>query len=209
MRAMDRNITIIEKPDWVSWDAIHEVLNQAHKANRDKGIVMRKPSLPGSLIEKEIGKDGVMLIALDGTSIVGTAALLFRNCSTWFNKGPYGYMCFASVLPEYAGNGVYKRLCEEREKIAKNRGLKGLLFDTHHKNTRVIEINLRNGFKRVAAKNYGDHWNTIMFKRLDDKPYSKARCLLFYYYSALVACIITTIRVLFGPVRSFYQRAFS
>ncbi len=195
---MRSNIQIIEKPDWVSWDAIHDVLTQAHKANRDKGIVMRMPSLPGYRIENEVGKDGVMLVALDGTKIVGTAALLIRNCSTWYNKGQYGYLCFASVVPEYAGKGIYRMLCEKRERIAKEKGLNGLLFDTHHRNAHVIDINLRNGFKRVAAKNYGKHWNTVMFKKLDGKPLPKARCFFSYHCGAIVASIVGTKRTIFN-----------
>lgn len=30
-------IIIQEKPDWVEWDDIHDILYNAHKENRDKG----------------------------------------------------------------------------------------------------------------------------------------------------------------------------
>lgn len=177
---MNGDIHVIEKPDWVSWDDIHEVLVQAHALNRSKGINMRKPSLPGEEIKKEIGDDGVMLVAIDGDKVIGTAALVPKTCSTWFYKGQYGYLCYASVLPEYLGNGVYRMFCEEREKVARKKGFNALYIDTHHDNEHVIKINLKNGFKRVGVRVFSDHWNVVLFKWLDGCPYSDFRCDLMY-----------------------------
>ena len=50
---MDSSIQIIEKPDWVSWDEIHEVLWKAHENNRENGVFMSYPSLTGDEIKKE------------------------------------------------------------------------------------------------------------------------------------------------------------
>ncbi len=194
---MNSNIQIVEKPDWVSWDDIHDVLTQAHKSNREKGIIMRKPSLPGELIEREFGKDDVMLVALDGTIVIGTAALLVKECSTWYFKGQYGYLCFASVLPQYAGRGVYKNLCEERVRIAKEKGLKGLLFDTHHKNKHVININRKNGFKRVAVRNHQDHWNVVMFKWFDGCPHANSTCFIHFFFSVFRSFLYRLKRTIF------------
>lgn len=177
---MNRAIQIIEKPDWVSWDDIHCVLMKAHASNRAKGINMRKPSLPGEEIKKEIGDDGVMLVAIDGNKVVGTAALLTKTCSMWFHKGQYGHLCYASVLPDYHGEGVYSLLCKEREMIAREKGLNTLYFDTHHKNKQVIDINLNNGFKRVGVRVFADHWNVVLFKWLDGCPYSDFWCNVMY-----------------------------
>ena len=86
------DIQIIEKPDWVSWDDIHELLVEAHAVNRARGISMRKPSLPGEEIKKEIGSDGIMLVALDGVKLVGTAALLTKQKHSWFVTGDYSQL---------------------------------------------------------------------------------------------------------------------
>lgn len=196
---MSGGIVIMEKPEWVSWDEIHDVLTRAHKANHDQGIVMRKPTLLGEEIAKEIEKDkGTMLVAMDGKCVIGTAALLIRNSSTWYNNGEYGYLCFASVLPEYAGRGVYRALCKEREKIAKRKGLKGLLFDTHHKNRHVIKINERNGFKRVGAKLFENHWNVVLFKWTENRPFSGFSCSMRYYYGVLRMYLFKAKKVVFG-----------
>ena len=34
----------MEKPDWVSWETIHDVLWEAHAENRKNGVFMRYPS---------------------------------------------------------------------------------------------------------------------------------------------------------------------
>ena len=174
------DIQILEKPENLSWEIIQNVLNKAHQTNREKGIVMRKPSLPAEELAKEVGEDGVMLVAMDGSRVVGTAALLVKECSNWYSKGQYGYLCFASVLPEYAGKGIYKRLSEERDRIARSKGLNGLLFDTHHKNSRVIAINRKNGFKRVGVRIFDSHWNIVLFKWLNGSDHSSFEC--FYHY---------------------------
>ena len=183
---MNDEIIIIEKPEWITWREIQQVLSSAHGENRRKGINMRKPSLSDKEIAQEIEGKGVMLIAVIGKKVVGTAAILFRKCSKWYNQGEYGYLCFAAVLPEYAGLGVYRRLCEERERIARGKGLKGLLFDTHHKNKHVISINRRNGFRRVAMKSCGDHWNVVMFKWLVNRPPLKLVCAFHFVYSGII-----------------------
>ena len=59
---MDSGIQIMEKPDWVSWDEIHEVLWRAHEKNREKGIIMAYPSLSGEEIKNKIGNKGKILI---------------------------------------------------------------------------------------------------------------------------------------------------
>ena len=178
---MIENIQIIEKPDRVSWDEIHEVLAKAHESNRAHGINMRKPSLPGSEIKNEVGKDGIMLVAIHEDKIIGTAALLFKSKHTWYNSGSYGYMCFAGVLPEYRGTGTYRLLSEERERIARNKNLSGLYIDTHNRNTHLIDIALKNGFRKVDVKVCKDHWNIVLFKWLNGCPYSDFKCQIEFY----------------------------
>ena len=164
-------VQVVEKPEWVSWDEIHNVLYEAHAENRAKGIIMRKPTLPGEEIKKEIGEKGVMLVAMDGKEVVGTAALLEKEGKTWYNKGNYGYLCFDSILPAYCGRGIYKLLCEKREEIAREKGLDKLSFDTHLRNFHVIEINRSQGFLPVSIKVLPDHWNAIFFKWMNGCPF--------------------------------------
>ena len=76
---MEYSIQIIEKPDWVSWDEIHEVLWESHAENREKDIINSFPSLSGDELRKFVGDKGKMFVAMDGKKVVGTAAVLIIN----------------------------------------------------------------------------------------------------------------------------------
>lgn len=182
-------IEIVEKPDWVSWDELHSVLWKAHAQNREKGLNMAFPALPGEEIKKIIEGQGKMLVALCEGKVVGTAAIKVKKASLWCGRGEYAYCCFASVLPEYNGMGIYKQLCLIREKVAHDIGLNRMMFDTHEQNDRVLAVNRTNGYKFVDVSIWKDHYNVVMVKWLNGCPYSDSYCrcqfLLRKYYKKL------------------------
>lgn len=165
-------ISIIEKPDSISWDEIHECLWEAHAQNREQGVNMKFPSLPGSEIQKRIEQNrGKMFVALDGEKIVGVAGYQIKNGNVWYCKSHYLYMCFAGVRPEYNGTGIYKSLYKCRETVAEHLCVPLIVFDTHIQNKRIIAINRYNGFTKVGIKRYGNHYNVVMAKWLGKCPY--------------------------------------
>lgn len=173
---MDSEIIILEKPDWVSWDDIHELLWEAHTQNRKNGVIMKYPSLPGEEIKKRIEGKGLMLVAMKGKQLIGTSALIVKNMSLWCGKGEYAYFCFDSVAPEFQGKGVYKQLNQKRERMAKKLGMSRLLLDTNEGNGREINVVKKAGFKNVAIKRYDEHFNVVFVKWLEKCPYSNFRC---------------------------------
>lgn len=174
---MCESIQIIEKPDWISWDEIHNVLWNAHAENRKKGVVMRFPSLPGDEIRKFIEGRGKLFCAIADGKVVGTGAIVIKKVWLWFTKYPeeFCYLYFASVLPEYMGKGIYKQINVHREQVCREMGINRLLFDTHEKNTHIQNVLKKNGFKPVDYKFYLDHYNIVMIKWLDGCPYSEHR----------------------------------
>ena len=182
---MESSIQIIEKPDWVSWDDIKQCLFEAHSVNRAKGINMTHYQWPAEKIKESLGENGFMLVALNGGKLVGTAGIGEKFGKNWYASGRYAYECYASVLPEYAGKGIYKMLEIRREDKAKEEGYDVLIGDTHSKNTHRIEIALKNGFRLVrffrAASN--DHYSVVIAKWLDGCPYSKLYCDIQYRIS--------------------------
>lgn len=178
---MDKSIKILVKPDYVSWDDIHDVIWRSHEENRRKGVTMRYPSLPGSEIEKRMGEKGKMLVALaeDG-KLVGTAAMMPKKARLWFGVHVFAYCCFASILPEYNGKGIYKEMCHLQEEMAREAGLKMMMFDTHEKNSRNLDHSLKAGYRFVDVKFYLDHFNVVMVKWLDGCPYSSLRCAVSF-----------------------------
>jgi GNAT superfamily N-acetyltransferase len=128
-----------------------------------------------------------MLVAMDGDKLVGTAGIGEKYGKTWYANGRYAYECFASVLPEYAGKGIYKMLEIKRETKAKEDGYDVLIGDTHSKNSHRIEIALKNGFRlvhffRAASK---DHYNVVIAKWLNGCPYSSFYCRMKFHISKL------------------------
>ena len=193
---MESNIQIVEKPDWVSWEEIHEVLVKAHELNRVHGINMRMPSLPGAEIKKRVEDNrGKLFVALDGEKVVGTGAVVIKNKNMWCGAGDYAYLCFASVLPEYNGQGIYKQLYIYIEREARKMGLNRIMFDTHERNERMLEVNKGNGFVPVhyfqaASK---AHYNIHLVKWLDGCPYSKVHCWWQFHISKVRILISTKI----------------
>ena len=182
-------IQIEEKPEWVSWDEIHNVLWTAHSDNRDKGVVMRYPSLSGDEIRLKIEGNGKMLVAIEDNKVVGTAAIVKKAASFWCGKGNFAYICFASVLPEYNGKGIYKALDLKREELARSMGLYRMLGDTHENNTHRLTIAKKAGYRFVDYKLYGDHYNVVMVKWLEGCPYSSLRCSAYFF---LRKCYVKT-----------------
>lgn len=183
---MNSKIQIVKKPDWVSWDEIHLVLFKAHASNREHGINMRKPSLPGDQIASEIGNDGIMFVALDDQNVVGTLAIIKMTGKKWYCSGEYGYLCFGAVLPEYGGKGVYRSLYHDVEETAKQLGLSVLTRDTNEKNARMLKITKKEGYHFVDYKGCRDHYNIVRAKWLVSCPfptwYIRVRFLLSKLY---------------------------
>lgn len=173
---MNSNIQIVEKPDWVSWDDIHDVVWRAHAQNREKGIVMRYPSLQGEEIRQRIEGKGKMFVALDGTTLVGTAAYSVKNSSLWCGKGDYGYYCFAAILPSYRKMGIYPKLCEIREEEMVKQGIHRIMMDTHEGNKRELALARKQGFIPIDFVVRKDHNSVLMVKWLDGCPYSSLLC---------------------------------
>lgn len=186
---MDNTVQIVEKPEWVTWEAIKQCLYDAHAVNREKGINMSHYQWPVEKIRDYIGENGIVLVALDGQKLVGTASFAEKAGKAWFEKGQYAYMCFAGVLPEYNGKGVYHRLIEKRETIAKLKHYDVIAFDTHINNKKIQAIAQRNGYRyvyyfRAASK---DHYSVLMAKWLNGCPYSTIYCRIRYLFSVVVA----------------------
>ena len=142
---------------------------------------------PAEKIKESIGDNGVVLVALDGEKVVGTASVAERNGKLWYAKGRYAYMCFAGVLPSYNGKGLYHRLTEQREKVARSLDYNVLVFDTHQNNKQIQSIAQNNGYQlvRFFRASSKDHYSVIMVKWLNDCPFSSFYCWIRYHISRL------------------------
>lgn len=164
-------INIVEKPDWVSWEEIREVLWESHAENREKGIKNALPSLPSDEIRKKVGDKGKMFVALDGKKVVGTYAVLIRNNRKWFTSGAYAYECFCTVLPEYRRTRAYFLLARTAIGYIKKKGHSLTTGEAHENNEKVLKLKYREGYQYVAYKACSDHYNIVIAKWLNECPY--------------------------------------
>ena len=167
------NIRIIEKPDWVSWEDIHQVLYRAHEENRSKGMVMALPMKPAEEIAKIVGDEGIMFVTLDDTKVIGTCAIVPKKIKNkWYANEKFAYICFASLLPEYRGLGIFGEMERMRLAKVKELGYTAIYGDTHENNIHRIEIAKKDGFKIVDYIPWKNHYNKAIIKWMGDCPYS-------------------------------------
>lgn len=195
------NIVVKEKPNNISFDEIHKVLESAHKNNIANGIIMKTASLSGEELEKRIGDDGVCFVALDGEKIVGTLSLRFVERNTWYAKGLIPDYILAGVIPEYQGMHINSMLANKVFEFAKSRGYEVIELDTDENNTNAINIYKHQGFRLVGYHAFKgvSHYSAVMVKWLDKAPYSKFYCKLRF----LIRRFIVRLRYKVGRVKRF------
>ncbi len=180
---MNHNLTIIEKPDSITWDEIHDVIWKSHEENRSNGITMNYPSLTGSQLKSKFEGKAKVFVALWNQQLVGTTALQIRYYKVWTGEGDYGYIFLSAVLPDYQGKSIYRDLISRSIIELQKTGLNKIILDTNEKNTRMINIALNYGFKKVRCRKYSNHYSVVMVKWLDKCPYPSWYCMMRYKLS--------------------------
>lgn len=166
-------IKVMPKPDWVSWDDIHELLISAHKKNIEKGMAMRIPQLSGSELEKMIGENGRCFVAMEGEKLVGTTSVRFYKGKSWFDKDKLVAHCMlTAILPNYQGIGIIEELYELRNAFINNMSAEMMHGDTAENNIIVLKNAKRMGFRNVAYHAYkSDHYSIIFVKWIGECPF--------------------------------------
>lgn len=168
------NVQVIEKPDFISWDSIHEILYKAHESNRKNGVFMRTATLSGEELKNRIGDKGQCFVVLVNGELAGTISVKFILRNTWYHKGRIADMMLAGVLPKYKGCGLYSLLTQECYAYSKKNGIDVIELDTAEGNIKLQSISLKNEFKYVATKAspYTKHYSVVMVKWLGKCPFS-------------------------------------
>lgn len=166
------DIVIMEKPESVSYEEIHEVLYRAHESNRQKGFVVRTALMTGEQLEKHIGPNGKCFVAMDGDKVVGTVSYRIRNRSFWCVKGPVVDRILGGVLPEYKGMHISTMLFKAVHDAAVAGGYRWIESGTQEGNDLMQQINLKDGYKYVSFSSVKpDHYAVIMIQWLVPCPY--------------------------------------
>ena len=168
------DIKVMPKPDWVSYDDIHELLAAAHKKNYEKGIVLSYSLMTGDQIKEKLGNEGQCWVAMDGDKLVGTTSVTFFQGKNWWNKGKkVAHGCFTGILNQYQGIGILDDLNALKYEYTIAHGADMNQGDTAEDNHTMLRVLGKDGYKVVsyfAAKN--NHYSVRIVKWLNGCPFS-------------------------------------
>lgn len=166
---------VMAKPDWVTWDDIHNLLHAAHKKNIEKGMTMRVPQMSAEKLKEKIGEDGRCFVALANDKLVGTTSVRFYQGRSWYDRGQLvAHYMLSAILPKYQGIGIDEDLGEARRLYVNERGAKLIHADTAENNSIIRKKAKRDGCVDVAYQAYkSDHYSIIFVKWLEECPFSK------------------------------------
>ena len=169
-------IQILEKPDWISFDDIHELLYEAHKNNREKGLNVKTAEMTGVELEAHIGKNGKCFVALDGNKLIGTTSYRIINRNYWCVKDKVVDRILVGILPEYQGQHISTLLFDKILNEAQINGYKYIETRTSENNEIMQAISIKDGYRHIDfLSTKADHFTVVMLKWLDACPYSMSQ----------------------------------
>lgn len=174
-------ITVIPKPESISFDMIQDLLKKAHESNQAKGLLYSTATLSAEQLKERIG-DGICLVALCDGKLAGTATISFRNLHYWYHNGPVATLKLLGVSPEYKGMHLGSLLLEKRIEIAKEKNINVIVTDSAEQNLIVRNNNFKHGFCKVDYCTYaGNNFYTVVYALwLNGCPHSKFSRWLHY-----------------------------
>lgn len=177
------DIIITEKPDSLSFEVIREVLQQAHAANKEKGINLHTTEFSADELEKHIGNSGKCFIALDGDKVVGTASYRIIHRKSWYVDGIVADEVLIGILPAYKGKHIFSRLHTKIENEVKSKDYSMLVYNTAEANLPIQKFGLSRGFRYVGyfVAEDNDHYSVVLAKWLKECPFSAFRIWLGYH----------------------------
>ena len=148
------NIVIIEKPDSVSYEQIQALLNSAHGSNREKGLEYGVADQSVEELEREMSKNSVCYVAMDGDKLAGTRTMQFRTKKFLFIKLKMLYFQLFAVSPDYKGRHLGDRLFDFCMEKADEMGYKYISGNSAEDNQIICHMYLKRGFVKAYYTKY-------------------------------------------------------
>jgi len=175
------SIRIIEKPEEISWDTIHDVLQKAHQVHFDAGIVMYTATLTAEELEKRVvGSNGKCYVAMDDDTVVGTLSFIHKHFQRWYCQGESAELTLQGVLPSYQGRHIGTNMIKMCEKEIRKQEINTICFDTAEQNTIRIKMALKDQYRLVDYHYNNGHFSVELMKWMDQCPFSRIYCMLRY-----------------------------
>ena len=175
-------ITICEKPEWVTFDDIHSLLYIAHASNREIGFNVKTAEMSGNELRDHLGSTGKCFVALDGDKLVGTKSYRIIDRDYWCAHGKVVDRVLEAVLPEYRGQHISTRLSEAIFADISSKGYQFIEVRTAEDNKIQQKACIKEGFRYLDFKAFSglDHYTIVMMKWLPNYPYSERRINLYF-----------------------------
>jgi GNAT superfamily N-acetyltransferase len=164
---------IIEKPDSISYEQIQATIHSAHESNKEKGLNYGVADQSSDYLKKDIDKNSICYVAMDGDKIAGTCTMTIRTKKLLFIKVKMAYLQFFAVSPEYKGHHLGARLFDHRMQEAKRLGYKYLYGNSAEDNLIIRHIYLQRGFlKAYYAKSKRNNFFAVGYLKT---PYNNSK----------------------------------
>lgn len=175
-------IIIIEKPDQISYEQIHELLYEAHAVNREIGFYVKTAYMSASELEAHVGADGKCFVAMDGDKLAGVIAGRIVNRDKWFARESFVEQILLAVHPSYRGRHIGTALHEKLVAFTEERGLRIIETQTAHKNKAAQSADKKWGFRPIGyyALPGLDHYTVCLYKWIHNDGPSALNCRLHF-----------------------------
>jgi ribosomal protein S18 acetylase RimI-like enzyme len=192
------DIKIIDKPDYISWDEITELLHNSYQEREESGLHFAASKSTSEINAKKL-EYGRCFVALDGDKIVGMIYLLTppwpfsinkNGKKKWYCDNNGGVLNNLAVRSDYKGKGIGKKLLNHSIKAAKDMQLISLILDTSCELKGLNKFYDNMGFKKVDFIS----WETTNYYSIVRKLFLSKRIPRFYriirYYLSLINTIL-------------------
>lgn len=185
-----QEVTILKKPDRISFDDVHELLYQAHEENRQNNLTVKTSLLPGDELKELIGEEGCCFVGLAGEKLVATTSVQVKECKRWYAHGKVLRKILVAVLPEYRGNRLSDKFEPAVEAFAKENGYDCVEMHTARNNRNMQKAAGRQGYRYAdfILVRGEDHYTVVMVKWLNGAPCSELQRQMHYLKNKL--CVL-------------------
>ena len=170
----EKNIKLMYKPYWITWNDIQNVLNKAHETNVSQGLIYATYNQSVSRL-KEKTKNSICLVAFVNDVLAATGTVQFRSINHWYHSGEIGLLKLLGVIPEYRGYKLASLLTKTILFLSENKPVYIVVSDSAENNVAIKNLYLSEGFKIVDCCKYPNNnfVSTVYAKWLTDIPYSQ------------------------------------
>lgn len=194
-------IKVMFKPDWVSWEDIHQLLLKANKVNEKNGFSMLGLTRSPEELEKQV-ENGLCVVAMHGNKLVGVSACSFNCAKRWYNKKERSARKFMSgILKSYQGCDLLYEIDKVLDNYIKNSGCSFIEASTAVMNTAMRKQAQLGGYKELTYFSFPNtlYYSVIFGKWLNKCPFSD-RYIKFRFW---LSKIYTKTRFIVGRVERF------